>query len=238
MFADRFPVGLALEVSYPAFAMSLTCVSDTRMTFEVRGGARGRCEDVMIQTASLREGLSVVSWQQADGATVTSIKDFDRQVARSFITSRDGTFVQTSGAMTFAHLAECAPVDCPASNKELVREAMIALYQRRDASAVDRFFAPDYVQHDPSIPQGRAALGDIIRGFAPNAWYEPGLTIAEGDRVVIRGRLRAWTLVLRTVVSVFRIENGRLAEHWDVMEDGVRSPFGSIAKFDPAEELI
>ncbi len=238
MLADRFPVGRTLEVTYPAYSMSLTCVSDTRMTFEVRDGARERCGDVRIQAVPLRDGLFAISWQDADGATVTSIKDFDRQVARSFITSRDGTFVQMSGAMTFACLAECAPADCPASNKELVREAMIALYQRRDASAVDRFFAPDYVQHDPSIPQGRAALKDIIRGLAPDAWYEPGLMIAEGDLVVIRGRLRGWTLVPRIVVSVFRIENGLLAEHWDVMEDEVRSPFGGIAKFDPAEDMI
>ena len=47
-------------------------------------------------------------------------------------------------------------------NKALVVEAMTALFQRRDVEAVARLYSPHYVQHNPSIPQGRDALAALV----------------------------------------------------------------------------
>jgi predicted SnoaL-like aldol condensation-catalyzing enzyme len=105
------------------------------------------------------------------------------------------------------------------ANKALVLEAMTALFQRKDVLAVERLYSPDYIQHNPEIPQGREALAKLVAQLPPAVHYEPGLVIAEGAYVAIHGRIRGWAPEPQVVVDIFRVENGRLAEHWDVLQD-------------------
>lgn len=122
-------------------------------------------------------------------------------------------------------------------NKALVIDAMTALFQRRDASAVERLYAVDYIQHNPAIPQGRAALAKLVAELPPNVFYEPGLVIAEGAYVAIHGRIHGWATRPQVVVDIFRIEDGRLAEHWDVLQDeaGEGAAPSATAMFSPDE---
>ncbi|RYD26744.1 MAG: nuclear transport factor 2 family protein [Verrucomicrobiaceae bacterium] len=134
--------------------------------------------------------------------------------------------------------ADRAGDDRPQRNKALVLEAMISLFQRHDASAVDRLYTPDYIQHNPNIPQGRDALRSLVAGLSQDVWYEPGLMVAEGDKVAIHGRIRGWADEPQVVIDLFRIEDGKLAEHWDVLQNEVpvTTTHGGIPMFDPEEE--
>ena len=122
-------------------------------------------------------------------------------------------------------------------NKALVLEAMTALFQRKDPLAVDRLYAADYVQHNPDIPQGRAALAKLVAQLPSAVFYEPGMIIAEGDYVAIHGRIQGWAPKPQVVVDIFRIQDGRLAEHWDVLQDevAVGASSSGIAMFAPNE---
>ncbi len=104
-------------------------------------------------------------------------------------------------------------------NKALVLEAMTALFQRRDVTAVERLYAADYIQHNPSIPQGRDALAKLVADLPSAVYYEPGLILGDGAYVAIHGRIRGWAPEPQVVVDIFRIEDGRLAEHWDVLQN-------------------
>ena len=104
-------------------------------------------------------------------------------------------------------------------NKALVLDAMTSLFQRHDPDAVERLYASDYVQHNPDIPQGREALAKLVAQLPSAVFYEPGLIVAEGDFVAIHGRIRGWAPKTQIVVDIFRIQDGRLAEHWDVLQD-------------------
>lgn len=95
---------------------------------------------------------------------------------------------------------------------------MTSLFQSHDSSAVKRLYAPDYIQHNPDIPRGREALETVVEGLSEAVWYEPGLIVAEGEFVAIHGRILGWTDTPQVVVDLFRIEGGRLAEHWDVLQ--------------------
>jgi len=106
-------------------------------------------------------------------------------------------------------------------NKVLVVEAMTSLFQHKDAEAVARLYAPHYVQHNPMIPQGRAALAALVARLPADLFYEPGLMVAEGPYVAIHGRIRGWAPKPQIVVDIFRVEDGLLAEHWDVLQDEV-----------------
>jgi predicted SnoaL-like aldol condensation-catalyzing enzyme len=108
-----------------------------------------------------------------------------------------------------------------AANKALVSEVMTAVFIRRDASAVERYFSSTYVQHNPLIPNGRDAIPALIAGLAQGFTYEPGMVMAEGDLVMIHGRYTGWGPKPMVAVDIFRIADGKLAEHWDVMQEEV-----------------
>ena len=48
------------------------------------------------------------------------------------------------------------------SNKEVVLKVLKGAFIERDATVVDRYFSPDYVQHNPVIPNGPAAIAGLI----------------------------------------------------------------------------
>ncbi|WP_198148867.1 nuclear transport factor 2 family protein [Luteibacter yeojuensis] len=237
MKTDRFPVGLAMEITYPAFTVRLAIDSEKQLTFTIAEGPFARTETVDLEVAPLGNGVFGLSWVEKSGATVTNIHDYDRGIAHSFATLAGGEFIRQQGQLVVTRQPDRMSDARPARNKALVVEAMEALFQRRDASAVDRLYAPGYVQHNPNIPQGRDALRTLVAGLSGDVYYEPGLVVAEGDLVAIHGRIRGWAPSPQVVVDIFRVENGQLVEHWDVLQDEVplASTRGGAAMFDPAE---
>jgi len=105
------------------------------------------------------------------------------------------------------------------ANKALVLAAFETLFNARDYAAAERFWSPAYIQHSAHIAPGREGLFDLIRSAPDTLRYEHGLILAEGDWVMVHGRFSgngrpaAWI-----AVDVLRIENGVLAEHWDVLQ--------------------
>lgn len=237
MSIDRFPVGLEMDVSYPEFQVSLMLLSVEQLKFEIKDGPFARTETVDIQVTSLGNSLFVVSWQEKEGATVVNVQDYDRGLVHSYATLPAGQFMRMTGTLTITRHADRVSDDCPWRNKALVLEAMTSLFQRHDASAVERLYAPDYIQHNPDIPQGRDALQALVAGLSEDVYYEPGLIVAEGDLVAIHGRIRGWADASQVVVDLFRIEDGKLAEHWDVLQNEVpvTAALAGIAMFDPEE---
>ena len=237
MSLNRFPVGLGMDVSYPAFQVSLMLRSDTQLSFEIKEGPFARSETVDIQVVPLGNSIFAVSWQEKSGATVTNVQDHDRGLVHSFATLPEGRFLRMTGTFTVTRPADRATDDRPQRNKALVLEAMTSLFQRHDASAVERLYAPDYIQHNPGMPQGRDALVAIVSKLSKAVYYEPGLIVAEGDLVAIHGRIRGWADAPQVAIDLFRIEGGRLAEHWDVLQDEVSATnaLGGMSMFDPEE---
>lgn len=237
MPTDRFPIGLEMDVSYPSFQVSLTLLSPTQLKFEIEEGPFARTETVDIQVVPLGNGIFAVSWQEKDGATVTNVQDYDRNLVHSFATLPDGRFLRMTGTMAVTRPAERASDDRPRRNKALVLDAMTSLFQRHDASAVERLYAPNYIQHNSNIPQGRDALQALVGRLSHEVYYEPGLIVADGDLVAIHGRIRGWAEEPQVVVDIFRVEDGKLVEHWDVLQNEVpaTAAHGGISMFDPEE---
>jgi predicted SnoaL-like aldol condensation-catalyzing enzyme len=104
-----------------------------------------------------------------------------------------------------------------ARNKTLVLEAFDALFNRRDFEAAERYFSPGYLQHSAGIGPGRDGIFALVRSVQRQ--YESALVVTEGDYVMVHGRFSGGGRPTRIVVDILRIEDGRLAEHWDVMQD-------------------
>jgi len=239
MSMKRFPIGLEMDVSYPNFQVSLTLLSATQLRFEIKEGPFARTETVDIHVEPLGNSLFAVSWQEKDGATVTNVQDYDRGLIHSHATLSDGQFLRMTGTFAVTRPADRVFDDRPQRNKALVLEAMTSLFQRHDASAVERLYAADYIQHNPVIPQGRDALQALVAKLSQAVYYEPGLIVAEGDFVAIHGRIRGWADAPQVVVDLFRIEGGKLAEHWDVLQNEVpiTAALGGVSMFDPEAEM-
>src|SRR5256712_10124831 len=108
----------------------------------------------------------------------------------------------------------------PEQNKAVVLEAFDALFNKRDYEAAARFWSDTYIQHSAHIKPVREGLFNLIRSSPDALRYEHQLIVAEGDYVIVHGRFSgtgrpvAWL-----AADIVRIENGRLAEHWDVLQD-------------------
>ena len=105
-------------------------------------------------------------------------------------------------------------------NKALVLKAFDTLFNKRDYAAAQQFWSPDYIQHSAHIQPGREGLFGLVKAAPPNLHYENALITASGDYVMLHGRFcnvgqpADWI-----VADIVRIEDGLLAEHWDVIQD-------------------
>ncbi|WP_206996320.1 nuclear transport factor 2 family protein [Trinickia mobilis] len=108
----------------------------------------------------------------------------------------------------------------PEQNKALVLEAFDTLFNKRDYVAAQHFWSDRYIQHSAHIAPGRDGLFNLVRALPDTARYENQLIVAEGDYVIAHGRFTgigrsaAWI-----AADVVRFEDGKLAEHWDVLQD-------------------
>ena len=108
----------------------------------------------------------------------------------------------------------------PEQNKALVLQAFDTLFNKRDYEAAASFWSDTYIQHSAHIKPGRDGLFNLIRSSPDTLRYEHQLIVAEGDYVIVHGRFSGHGPPVAWIAAdIVRIENGRLAEHWDVLQD-------------------
>jgi predicted SnoaL-like aldol condensation-catalyzing enzyme len=110
-----------------------------------------------------------------------------------------------------------------AANKALVTEMFQHLFvgMKADTEA-DKYFASDFIEHDPASADGTKALMTFFKGFYqqyPKQSTVMKRVIADGDLVAVHFHAKT-TPEDRGVagVDLFRVENGKVVEHWDVVQ--------------------
>jgi predicted SnoaL-like aldol condensation-catalyzing enzyme len=106
------------------------------------------------------------------------------------------------------------------SNKEIALEVLKRSFVERDPTVVEQYFAPDYKQHNPVIPEGPSAIAKMIPTLT-GLVYEQGMAVEDGDLVMVHGRYTGWGPKPMVAVDIFRLKNGKVVEHWDVMQEEV-----------------
>jgi predicted SnoaL-like aldol condensation-catalyzing enzyme len=108
-------------------------------------------------------------------------------------------------------------------NREIVTRFITLFYgQGRVREAFETYVVENYIQHNPLAPDGRApAIAALEPYFAsqPNA-------IREVQRIIVDGNLAAVHVRVRqnaqdrgvAVIDILRLENGKIVEHWDVIQ--------------------
>ena len=110
------------------------------------------------------------------------------------------------------------------ANKRIVREWHdLAINHRKPEEAVAKYIGPHYRQHNPGSADGPEPFIELVKRLAsiyPDFRIESKRIIAEGDYVVLHSHL-----ILKpgdrgsAVVDIFRLENGKIVEHWDVVQE-------------------
>jgi predicted SnoaL-like aldol condensation-catalyzing enzyme len=101
--------------------------------------------------------------------------------------------------------------------KEIVTTATGQLFGDRDPSAVDRWVTPDYRQHSSLAADGPEALRALVGGLPAAFRYEPARVLADGDLVALHGTYHGFGPEPLVAFDIFRVADGKLAEHWDAL---------------------
>ena len=114
-----------------------------------------------------------------------------------------------------------------AANKKLVWDMYRKVVNGGHTEEADKYFTEGYIQHNPNVVSGRDALVKYIKQTRPAVAIQPAVNfpviaiMAEGDLVLISSvtyaddPMKPGTQYASTHFDLYRIENGKIAEHWD-----------------------
>ena len=115
-----------------------------------------------------------------------------------------------------------APVGCYGDQNSDIAAVTIpalkGLLVDKEPSVIDKYFASDYIQHNPDFPSGNEALFELLK--LPFE-YEVGQVTYMGDTVWLHSRLTGIGPVPLIALDIFRVADGLIVEHWDVLQPEV-----------------
>lgn len=128
--------------------------------------------------------------------------------------------MKLNALLTSAAFAAVLPVFAiadTAANKAFAIEAMTNTLAAGNPDAVDQYFAPGYIQHNPDVPNGSEALKGLVGMMAANENFNAEFVrvIADDDIVAFHAIYEGFGPTPMIAFDVFRIEDGKIAEHWD-----------------------
>lgn len=106
------------------------------------------------------------------------------------------------------------------NNKQIVTTAYQRIFGDLDVSAVDEYVSKNFIQHNPTTPDGPEGVKQLVQMLVsqgvPKQAVEFKHVIADDDIVIVHSRYemagKEWRFI-----DIYRVENGKLAEHWDAM---------------------
>ncbi|UWU74570.1 ester cyclase [Bradyrhizobium huanghuaihaiense] len=113
------------------------------------------------------------------------------------------------------------------AQEEANRTAVLAFYEKglnqKDADAAIAYIGNRYVQHNPNAadgPDGFRKFIGFLREKFPNSHSEIKRSFVDGDYVILHVHsVREPGARGRAIVDIFKLENGKIVEHWDVVQE-------------------
>lgn len=117
--------------------------------------------------------------------------------------------------------------------KALLAQFGTKIFEEKDFTALGGLMREDYIQHNPLVGQGRKGFQDFFEAWfkaSPDFKFELKQIVSEGDTVWVYGTYSGthkgdWIGIPATGkaykfdgVDIFRVQDGKLAEHWDVLD--------------------
>jgi len=119
--------------------------------------------------------------------------------------------------------SEAATAQQEEENKRLVVEFYEKAINDKDYDAAAQYLGDRYLQHNPTAadgPEGLRGFIDFLRAQFPQQHNTIKYAYADGDIVILHVHsVREPGTRGRAIVDIFRLENGKVVEHWDVIQD-------------------
>ena len=141
-----------------------------------------------------------------------------------------GVAAAAAGA-TLAHAAD----DVHETNKRTVLAFYDAALNRSDIDEAAAYFGPQFIQHNPRNRDGvegfRGLLQDLKKQF-PGVRADVKRAFADGDFVILHVHVKLQPQELGlAIVEIFRLEHGKIVEHWDVRQPVPETPANTNGMF-------
>jgi predicted SnoaL-like aldol condensation-catalyzing enzyme len=108
-------------------------------------------------------------------------------------------------------------------NKKMVIEFYEKAINQKDFEAASKYMGPLYAQHNPNAADGATGLQNFLhflRTRYPNSHSDIKRVFADGDHVILHVHaVREPGTRGSAIVDIFRLENGKIVEHWDVVQE-------------------
>jgi len=131
--------------------------------------------------------------------------------------------VLAGALMAFATLAHASDDRQMEANKKAVVEFYDLAINQKDFAAAAKFLGPRYTQHNPNAadgPDGLKAFLAFLREKFPESHSEIKRVFADGDYVILHVHsVRTPGTRGFAVIDIFKLENGKIVEHWDVRQE-------------------
>jgi predicted SnoaL-like aldol condensation-catalyzing enzyme len=106
------------------------------------------------------------------------------------------------------------------ANKQIATTAYQRIFGDLDVTAVDEYMSEGFIQHNPTIADGPEGVKALVQMLASNGIPKQKIVfkhvVAEGEIVFLHSRYEMAGKEYR-FIDIYRVENGKLAEHWDAM---------------------
>ena len=117
--------------------------------------------------------------------------------------------------------ARAAGVEQLEANKKTVAAFEDAALNQKDFDAASKYLGPRYTQHNPNAADGPEGLKAYITFLkdSPNNHTEIKRIFADGDYVIVHDQaVREPATRKLAIVNIYKLENGKVVEHWDVIQ--------------------
>jgi len=108
-------------------------------------------------------------------------------------------------------------------NKKIVMEFYDKAINQKDFDAASKYMGSRYTQHNPMAANGPGGLKDFIQFLRikyPGSHSEIKRILADGDYVVLHVHaVRVPGTLGNAIIDIFKLENGKIVEHWDVTQE-------------------
>jgi predicted SnoaL-like aldol condensation-catalyzing enzyme len=133
------------------------------------------------------------------------------------------SFLLALGSM-FARASDASQAEL---NKKTVVEFCEKAFNSKDIEAATAYFGPQFIDHNPAASgdgtkdiEGFKRFLGFLRNKFPQSHFEIKRVFAEGDYVIVHSHgVREPGTKGRAIVDIFRLDHGKIVEHWDAVQD-------------------
>ena len=108
------------------------------------------------------------------------------------------------------------------ANKKIVVDFYDKALNQKDFEAASKYLGSRYTQHNPSAPDGPEGLKTFLQFLKekfPSSRSEIKRVFADGDYVIVHVHaVREPGTRGNAIIDIFKLENGKVVEHWDVVQ--------------------